>query len=206
MITSGVEGGVGVESQVMSETLLSLSRLSVVVSTTGEHRTNNRKASLAALRCGTEVNEATKFVVDNANVKLYGEKYLHCVGSLGVGKEKVLMTHHNADDIGYLHTTMNEIERVAVEVEKLRGGVAVIWRKSFSGLMIEDSQYRDTAELWYTNLTKIYSKHAFEVYDMVFSEWDWPLSAYYNGAKTLTLVGNTEDFQKLLQPTVSRLK
>ncbi len=191
----------------MSENLLRASGLSVVATTTNDIKDTNKIASLPGLQNGgIEVNEVKKFVTVPRGVVVYGENYLECVGSaFHFPNGQFMMTHHYGDWLVKKMKVFESGGEVARALPDVAGGVAVIWRKAFSDKS-EDRPRMQGAELWHEELVKIYLQRATTIYDMVFREWYWPLSAYYNGAEVLTLVANLEDYQKLLKPEIRRLK
>ncbi len=190
----------------MSTELLSSSGLSVVVATVEEMRSNNPKNLSSIITNAHLVNEVSKIVARSASDRIFSYGYLHCVGSMVKGNQVVMMTHHNPLDLDERGIINTEIQKVGDESALLSSGVAVIWRKSFSGVKGEDFRYRDTANLWYEKLKNVYLLNSLIVYDLVFNLWESPLSAYYNGEGVLTMISNINEQHKLFKPNVRKLK
>ncbi len=190
----------------MSENLLSLPGLSVLAVNTNDSHLENKHASIPGLRLsGKGVNEVRKFGIQAAGTPVWAEHFMDCVGSIVVAQKATLMTHHFGDYLVERMGIFQAIGDLQREVYQVDGGVAVIWRKAFTD-RAEDKSYKEAAKMWYQMLAKLYLDNTIAVYDMVFRDWEWPLSAYYDGHRTLNLVANVNDYEKLIQPEITQLK
>ncbi len=190
----------------MSEKLLSAGNLSVLAVSTNQSKWDNKHATIPDLRLSGEgVDERRKYRVCKTGQPVWAEHFMDCVGSLVLAANSSLMTHHFGDYLVEKGEVFQAIGDVRRATQQVGGGVAVIWRKGFTD-SVQDRPYKQASELWSKMLSGLYVELALAVYDLVFSEWEWPLSSYYDGEQTLTLAANTEDYEKLLHPTITHLK
>ncbi len=190
----------------MSENLLNIPRLSIVFTTAKELGIYEPKKLLPIINKAHLVNEVSKTTVCPINTSIYSGGYLYCVGSFIMGGTSVMMTHHNPIELEERGNTDTEIQKVAEKARQLSDGVGVIWKKSFFRVKSKDFVYRDAAELWYEKLKMKYLSNILSVYEMTFSVWDSPLSAYYDGSAVLTMISNLDINDELVLPRVKKLK
>lgn len=190
----------------MSKKLISREGISVLSVSTNQTRRENSRASIPSLRLlGEEVDEQLKYRVCRVGEPVWAEHFLDCVGSLVIASTNTMMTHHFATYLvenGDIFQAFGEVERAT---SQLKNGTAIIWRKQFSDAT-DDRTYKQAVELWFKMLSHLYTENMVRVYDLVFDDWEWPLSAYYDGGSTLKLAANIEDTEKLQKAKVNLLK